>query len=253
MNSNGVIVSGDSLGNVMFWQGNTGTLQQSFKAHGADVLSVVASRDGQRVYTAGVDRKIMAFKVVQVAEEKKSKKNTNNATNDADENAAGQKRLKWVNAGNRRYHSHDIRALALHDDRAVDSLVSGGVDVQLIAVPAADFPNLIQNKLPPCPQKDLISISKSQRLMMCTFFSSVVVWRLGKAISPSYEGEHVSAEPQLIEPQQAVLELKLKDENYLTSGALSEDGQWIAVADIDNVKLFRIQDDVSIKLNIFHY
>lgn len=229
----------------MFWHANSGTLQQNFKGHGADVLSVVASRDGQRVYTAGVDRKIMAFRVVQVAEEKKAKKN---AKADDDENAIGQKRMKWVNAGNRRYHSHDIRALALHDGRMVDSLVSGGVDVQLIAVPAADFPNLIQNKLPPCPQKDLISISKSKRLIMCTFFSSVVVWRLGKAVSSKIDGENVNVEPQLIEPQQAVLELKLKDDNYLTSGALSEDGQWIAVADIENAKLFRIQEDVSYEI-----
>lgn len=228
----------------MFWQANSGTLQQSFKAHGADILTVVASRNGQRVYTAGVDRQIVAFKVVDVTDEKKSKKTTNSGKVNGNEIINNQGRLKWVIAGNRRYHSHDIRALALHDDRNVDSLVSGGVDVQLIAVPAADFPNLIQNKLPPCPQKDLISVSKSKRLMMCTFFSSVVVWRLGKAVS-NRDGDSASADPQLVEPQQAVLELKLKDENYLTSGALSEDGQWIAVADIENVKLFRIREDVS--------
>lgn len=239
---NGIIVSGDSLGNVMFWQASSGTLQQSFKAHGADILTVVASRNGQRVYTAGVDRQIVAFKVVDITDEKKSKKNTNSGKVNGNEIINNQSRLKWVIAGNRRYHSHDIRALALHDDRNVDSLVSGGVDVQLIAVPAADFPNLIQNKLPPCPQKDLISVSKSKRLMMCTFFNSVVVWRLGKAIS-NRDGDNASADPQLVEPQQAVLELKLKDENYLTSGALSEDGQWIAVADIENVKLFRIRED----------
>ncbi|CAM0136702.1 U3 small nucleolar RNA-associated protein [Umbelopsis sp. WA50703] len=238
--SNGIVVSGDSLGNVMFWQAESGTLQQSFKGHGADVLSVVASRDGQCVFTAGVDRKIMAFRVVQVTDEKKTKKNNPKDTNQI---SAAQKRLKWVNAGNRRYHSHDIRALALHGSRAVNTLVSGGVDVQLIAVPAADFPNLIQNKLPPCPQKDLISVSKSRHLLMCTFFNSVTVWRLGKAMSSATETEALSAEPQLVEPQQAVLELKLKDENNLTSGVLSEDGQWIAVSDIDNVKLFRIQED----------
>ena len=49
---------------------------------------------------------------------------------------------------------------------------------------------------------------------------------------------------ELIEPQQAVLEMTFKDGRNLTASALSEDGHWIAVADIEEVKLFRIDDNV---------
>lgn len=34
----GTIVSGDSMGNVKFWDGEMGTQSQSFKTHKADVL-----------------------------------------------------------------------------------------------------------------------------------------------------------------------------------------------------------------------
>lgn len=49
----------------------------------------------------------------------------------------------------------------------------------------------------------------------------------------------------LIEPQQAILEMNFKDDRNLTASALSEDGHWIAVADIEEVKLFRIDENVS--------
>ena len=49
----------------------------------------------------------------------------------------------------------------------------------------------------------------------------------------------------LIEPQQAVLEMNFKDDRNLTASAMSEDGHWIAVADIEEVKLFRIDENVS--------
>ncbi|OAD67550.1 hypothetical protein PHYBLDRAFT_128113 [Phycomyces blakesleeanus NRRL 1555(-)] len=158
------VVSGDSLGNLMFWDAERGTLKQSHKAHGADILSVVTSRSGDQVFSAGVDRKLNCFRKVQ---QQRNNKNTSTAGN-------------WVNIGSRRYHWHDIRALALDDRPSVNSIVSGGVDVELVACPAAEFPQLIQNRLPPFPHKYLIALSRSQKLIMSTFFNSVSLWQLGK-------------------------------------------------------------------------
>ena len=56
----------------------------------------------------------------------------------------------------------------------------------------------------------------------------------------------------LIEPQQAILEMNFRDDRNLTSSAMSEDGHWIAVADIEEVKLFRIDENVS-NTSIFHF
>lgn len=49
----------------------------------------------------------------------------------------------------------------------------------------------------------------------------------------------------LIEPHQAILEMSFKDDHNLTASALAEDGHWIAVATIEEVKLFRIDESVS--------
>ena len=43
----GTIVSGDSMGNVKFWDGEMGTQTQSFKSHKADVLCLAVGSVGQ--------------------------------------------------------------------------------------------------------------------------------------------------------------------------------------------------------------
>ncbi|KAI9027231.1 WD40-repeat-containing domain protein [Phycomyces nitens] len=218
------IVSGDSLGNLMFWDAERGTLKQSHKAHSADILSVVASRDGDQVFSAGVDRKLTCFRRVQ-----QHQRNSKNTT-------AGN----WVNIGSRRYHWHDIRALALDDRPSVNSIVSGGVDVELVACPAAEFPQLIQNRLPPFPHKYLIALSKSQKLIMSTFFNSISLWRLGKAGPLDLSTHYRNALPQMLEPHQLVLDLQLNPDCNITSSALSENAEWISVADIENIRLFHV-------------
>jgi hypothetical protein len=60
-----------------------------------------------------------------------------------------------------------------------------------------------------------------------------------------YSELEIGAHMDLIEPQQAILEMNFKDDRNLTASALSEDGHWIAVADIEEVKLFRIDENVS--------
>ncbi|KAI7901402.1 quinon protein alcohol dehydrogenase-like superfamily [Cokeromyces recurvatus] len=217
---NNTIVSGDSLGTITFWDVTMGTAKQTFRAHGADVLCLAASKDGNQVFSAGVDRKITCFRRI-------TKKKTGDIVND------------WINVGSRRYHWHDIRALALDERPKINSIVSGGVDVELIACPAVEFPKLIQNRLPPFPHKYIVSMSKSHKLIMATFFNSISLWRLGKATNVDLSAKQ-PALPEMVEPHQLALELKLKPDCNITSSALSEDANWIAVADIENVRLFRV-------------
>ncbi|KAF7725831.1 U3 small nucleolar RNA-associated protein [Apophysomyces ossiformis] len=218
---NNTIISGDSLGNLMFWDASRGAMRQSFRAHGADILSIVASRDGDLVFSAGVDRKLCAFRRVQQSNKTHSK-------------------TQWLNIGSRRYHWHDIRALALDDRPSVNSIVSGGVDVELVSCPAREFPKLIQNRLPPFPHKYITSVSKSHKLIMATFDNSMSIWRLGKAGELDLSSRQTTI-PEVLEPHQLILDLQLKPECNITSSALSEDAQWIAVGDIENTRLFKLQ------------
>ncbi|KAF9931218.1 U3 small nucleolar RNA-associated protein [Mortierella antarctica] len=241
--ANGNIVSGDSLGHVKFWDGTTTTMIQSFNSHGADVLCLAAGRDGNTVFSSGVDRKCNQYRLVDQPAPKKTGKNGKNGTI----NGKTEMVTKWVLAGSRRFHSHDVRALALDESRSVDALVSGGVDVSMVVCPAAQFPDINQRRLPYVPQRPIVSLSKSERLMMCRQEHGVKVWRLGKSASPiqPFSELEIGAHMDLIEPQQAILEMNFKTDRNLTASALSEDGHWIAVADIEEVKLFRVDESKS--------
>ncbi|RUS21509.1 hypothetical protein BC937DRAFT_92478, partial [Endogone sp. FLAS-F59071] len=240
--ADGTIVSGDSLGHVKFWDGKLGTMLQTFNAHGADVLCLASSRDGRTVFTSGVDRKLNQFRLVETA---LSFSKQEMPPNDSPSEVMASARTKWVLSGNRRFHSHDVRALALEENRPINALVSGGIDMSLVVSPAREFPNSNQRRLPFLPQKPLVSISKSKRLMLCRFTNALKVWRLGKTSSPtqSYHEMSIGAYLELVEPQQAVLEMSMKVDRNITASALSEDGRWIAIADIEETRLFRVEDD----------
>lgn len=61
------------VGKVSFWYGPTATLLQQFKTHDAgkkkltclDVLCLSASKDGSRVFSGSVDRKIVTYRKVE--------------------------------------------------------------------------------------------------------------------------------------------------------------------------------------------
>ncbi|KAF9919581.1 U3 small nucleolar RNA-associated protein [Linnemannia zychae] len=238
--SNGDIVSGDSLGHVKFWDGTTMTMIQSFSSHGADVLCLAVSRDGTTVFSSGVDRKCNQYRLLDEPLQKKRGKNgtTNGKT---------ETMTKWVLSYSRQFHSHDVRAMAMDESRNVDALVSGGVDVSMVVCTASQFTAINQRRIPYVPQRPVISVSKSTRLMLCRQANGIKVWRLGKSASPvqPFSEFEIGAHMDLIEPQQAILEMNFRDDRNLTSSAMSEDGHWIAVADIEEVRLFRIDENPS--------
>lgn len=103
----GEIISGDSRGEVCFWDGKTHTLRQRVRAHKADVLALeVAHKNGETVISSGVDMRTVIMKV-------------------------GERR--WSEASCRRYHKYDVRAMATYECGKFSILVSGGA-----ACPAYD-------------------------------------------------------------------------------------------------------------------
>nr|CAG8600027.1 14375_t:CDS:10 [Entrophospora candida] len=242
-----IIVSGDSLGNVQFWDGKMGTMLQTFKIHEADVLCLETNRSGTEVFSSGVDRKCCLFRYVDLSLESTSDDADLDSIMSLDDstNINHIKNLteQWVSVGYRRQHSHNVGALAYFEDQDFQVLVSGSVDTTLSVSPRADFPHNKFRHLPFTPQKPLICLSKSKQLLMFRSDNSIKLWKLGKAISQENSSYEKIPKLYIQEPQQAVLEMTLKCDSNLCASAISQDGEWIAVSDITRVKLFRVVDD----------
>ncbi|RIA96535.1 WD40-repeat-containing domain protein [Glomus cerebriforme] len=224
----GTIISGDSLGCVRFWEGTFGTMKQKFNAHDADVLCLASNLNGTMVYSSGVDRKCFIYRIVP-------QYSKDNSTNER----------YWVKVGYSRHHMHDVKALAICEERGVNSIISGGIDTTMVFAPILNFPKSKYYRLPFVPLKPLINMSKSKKLIMFRNRNQIKIWRLGKAMTPDLDQfKQKIPRLELIEPQQAILEIKLKGNHQLMASSISENGEWIAVSDIERIKLFKVLEDI---------
>ena len=94
--SSGTIISGDSVGNVHFWDAKSCARLQTIRAHRADVLCIVASPDGRSVFTSGVDQKTCQLTL-----------------NIQTQKTGVISQSRWLLSATRRLHSHNVRALKI--------------------------------------------------------------------------------------------------------------------------------------------
>lgn len=104
----GTLVSGDSTGEIRFWDAKNYSLIQRLHAHKSDVLDVAVSIDGESVISGGTDRKTVLYRL------NPGKKN--------------DKSRRWAEVMHRRYHTHDVKKFAVYESKDMSIAVSGGMD-----------------------------------------------------------------------------------------------------------------------------
>lgn len=221
------IVSGDSTGSVKFWGGSNFSLSQSFSGHEADVLCLAPDASGTTVFSAGVDRKIVQYKMVSVGANGGSSGNDNNQ--DANR--------RWANVSSRLLHSHDIRAMACFEAKGASFLVSGGVECSLVVNSARDFVDGIFRKIPPTPQRPTVQVVPEPRLVVMWADQAVKIWKIDE-----YDGEAaVEGDDGALKGKRLVAKLALSNEENLTGAAVSPDGGVLAVTTLVETKLFTLR------------
>ncbi|KAF8428185.1 WD40-repeat-containing domain protein [Tirmania nivea] len=155
---NGDIVSGDSRGEVMFWDGKTYSLRQRIKAHEADVLTLDVNKSGDMVVASGVDRRTVFIGLQQ----------------------AGPNKGRWAELSGQRVHSHDVRAIAAWEGGSMSTIVSGGVDMTPIITPFANFLSANHRTLQAIPQKPIVACIPESRLLMSWYDREVKIWAIDK-------------------------------------------------------------------------
>lgn len=201
-------VTGDSTGAVKFWDVDTFTLLQGFSVHEADVLSLARDASGEKVYSAGIDRKIHQYSWLENIKKKSS---------------------KWIHSYNRLLHLNDVRSLAAFESKAYNFLVSGGVERSIIVQSAENFTSGPYKKILMDQQISNISLCAESKLVALFQDQTVKIWRIIED-----EVKH-----------KLVAKLSLADDDNITSISIGDslDGlSYLAVSTINSVKVFALTE-----------
>ncbi|KAF2814863.1 WD40 repeat-like protein [Mytilinidion resinicola] len=206
---NGDIVSGDSLGELRFFGGESYSQIQRLAGHEADILDLAVSNDGQYIFTGGMDRRTALFKCIR--------------SNGKKEVGHGS----WVKVSHSKFHDHDVKALATYNGKDLSVTVSGGIDTQPIVVPIREFGKEYSRSLPFLPQTPPLASAPGARLLVSWWNCEIRIWRI-----PRNTG--AEQRPKL------VAKMALLGEEHITSAAISQNGLVLAVATVAKVKFFQL-------------
>ncbi|KAJ5103816.1 hypothetical protein N7532_004345 [Penicillium argentinense] len=210
----GTIVSGDSSGEIRFWDAKNYSLTQRIQGHLADVLDVAVSANGDTVVSGGADQRTVVYR----------KK----------EGDKGDKKTRWAEVMHRRYHSHDVKTFAVYETKDISIAVSGGPDATPIVLPLREFGKEHHRKLSSLPQIPQLTSSSSSRLVMSFWDRELSLWRVSRG--PASLHESIDGQRHRL-----VAKVMIQGEENITSAILSPDGKTLAVATISDVKVFTVR------------
>jgi U3 small nucleolar RNA-associated protein 4 len=215
---NGDVVSGDSTGQLRIWDSNNYSLVQSIQAHKADILDLVVSTSGQMIITGGADQRTVAYRLYGAQK--------------------GQKNQRWGQIMNRRFHEHDVRAMASFESKELSVVVSGGLDTMPVVVPLKELHTQYHRSLSHLPQKPQMSSSPQSRLLLTWWDREINIWYL---LRPGDEDDNSGNMIADCESHQLAAKLLLKGDENITSANMSANGSLVVVATAVGVKLFQLR------------
>lgn len=127
----GTIVSGDSAGEIRFWDAKNYSLIQRIQGHLADTLDVAVSSAGDTVVSGGADQRTVIYR----------KK----------EGDKKDKRSRWAEVMHRRYHTHDVKTFAVYETKNISIAVSGGMSTPLSSRLLLTVITIRSRRHPRCP------------------------------------------------------------------------------------------------------
>lgn len=217
--SDHTVVSGDSVGNVHFWDGHMGTLIRSHPVSKWDVLALSVSQDGHSLVAGTSEGTVVQFQFLSSNVDRDNK--------------------DWVRTRTFKNHSHDVRAL-VHLESAV---VSGGMDTQLVIRPLLDKveKNTRESALRKItfPHRSLVSCAKTVGQLLFQFREHLEVWRVGESEGHGRPGDRL---PLKKNPEK-LIHLRIKGDDHISCSALSPCGAWLAYATVSRLRLYRLHNN----------
>mmetsp|Transcript_20993 Transcript_20993/g.45549 ORF Transcript_20993/g.45549 Transcript_20993/m.45549 type:complete len:964 (+) Transcript_20993:207-3098(+) len=239
--SDGTVISGDSLGHVQMWDGQSGTMTQTFDHNesGADVLCLAVSEDENKIFASGVDSSVRCIQRQRLPSTDAGGATPRNAMFDS------TPFRNWISSTSHRKHSHDVRALAIcHKDTSKSSeplelLVSGSDDTRICTYIAKDFKSSRPRIWYNWPTLSPISASRKQRLLAVTRDTGIDLFRL---TSPAMVHPLKNLNPETRDENKCLVKtISIQSPFNLTCSVISDDGKFLAASDAVSLYVFSLE------------
>ncbi|KAI5371220.1 Putative quinoprotein alcohol dehydrogenase-like superfamily [Septoria linicola] len=210
---NGDIVSGDSNGDVVFWDGRSYSLTQRIKGHDSDCIDIVTSEDGKTIFTGSLDGRLAVYHHIT--------------------NPAG--RRSWAKAHHRRTHTKsEVKAMSAYDSNDLSVVVSGGGDLAPVITPLREYGKENLRPLPHLPQLPPVTSARQARLLVSWAENHISVWKISRSQNLEF-----STEPEA--PRKLVAKITLNTKQTIRSAAVSDDGKLLVAATDSELKAFQLR------------
>ena len=277
------LVAGTSLGQVQFWNGETGTLTDTVIQSNsqADVLKIVANSDETKLFCSGVDSRVVCL------ERKKAPKAVSTPAPESELTALVTSHITtyrpWKMTISQRPHTHDVKAMAIVTSSSktlsssIETLLTGGLDTKICSYSVSSFAHTQPQTWKPWPSATSLFSSTSNvpqgvpKLMSMQRHDRVELYQLEslkiKKSRSKYLKQDIAQYPTSIPIGTIQLgEANSDDDEYdnermaatssspLQASALSSNGKYLAVSNASSTYLFSLQfvtsktnDETSLK------
>ncbi|KAK4507604.1 hypothetical protein PRZ48_001339 [Zasmidium cellare] len=208
---NGDIVSGDSNGEIVIWDGRSYSLSQRIKGHDSECLDLITSADGKTIISGSLDGRLAVYRQSM--------------------NMGG--RMRWAKSHHRRTHEGEVKSMAAFDSDGLSVVVSGGPDLVPVVTPLRENGKEKNKTLPELPQHPHLVSARHARLLVSWYENTISVWRIARksAVDPAREP---------LQSRKLVAKVVLQNQSAIRSVSISEDGRVLAASTDSETKLFKL-------------
>jgi len=248
--SDGTVVSADSLGNVHFWDGHSGTLMCQFvqNENRSDVLDLAVSANECKVFASGVDCRVICIERIPRASAL-SPSCSYQATRPTSHPSDSQ----WVQTQAQRPHTHDVKSLCIchmKDSEGAagakpnakghgrELLVSGGIDTKLCTYLVSNFRKHRAKKLFPWPTSTPVSVARDRRILALMRSDRIDIYSLESSDPLKPDSLHP---PRIVDEDKTLIgSIGVSSLYNLVCADISSDGHLLAASDGANLMVFSL-------------
>ncbi|KAH8283334.1 hypothetical protein KR054_007178 [Drosophila jambulina] len=226
--SDNTIVAGDSAGLVTVWNADNATQIDCSRVLDKNVCALAVNEKEDRLVCSGMQPPLIRiFSKTQIKREESTSE-------------------RWVKFLQRDAHKHYVKSLVVINGR----IVSGGQD-GILTITSSERTQAHLSQHAPFLKGSVASLSVSEKLLLLRYPHSLHLWRLG-SVAPADEEKKkrqwkqpvAHTEELLLEnPPQKLLELNVKEKNFIQASAISPDAHWICYSTLKEVRLSRFKTE----------